>query len=73
MSDYQSELTQIYDKLSAINASLVKLAMMANVNTIQNSLQGEMNSISSRLDSVSAELESIQLTMSDLILELREK
>ena len=73
MSDYQSELTQIYNKLSAINASLVKLALMSNVNTVQNSLQGEMNSISSRLDSVSAELESIQLTMSDLIVELRSK
>jgi hypothetical protein len=73
MSDYQSELTQIYNKLSAINGILSKLALMSNVNTVQSDMQGRMDSINSRLDSVSSEVESIQLAMSDLIVALRSK
>ena len=71
MADYQSQITEIYNKLSAINGILAKLALMSNVNTVQVGLQTEMDDISSRLDTITDEVESVQLAMSDLIVALR--
>jgi Mg2+ and Co2+ transporter CorA len=73
MSDYQSQLTTIYNKLSAINGILAKLALMSNVNTVQTTIQTRLNTISDDLDTVSTNVENIQLAMSDLIVELRSK
>ena len=71
--DYQEQLTQIYNKLSAIQADLAKLAHMSNVNTIQTSLQNQMNTITSRIDTLNTDVGSLILTMNDLIIELRSK
>lgn len=71
--DYQEQLTQIYNKLSAIQADLSKLAHMSNVNTIQTSLQNQMNAITSRIDTLTTDVGTLILTMNDLIIELRSK
>jgi 3-dehydroquinate dehydratase len=71
--DYQEQLTQIYNKLAAIQADLSKLALMSNVNTIQTSLQNQMNAITSRIDTLTTDVGTLILTMNDLIIELRSK
>jgi len=69
--DYQAQLTQIYDKLASINSSLVKLALISAVNTIQVEIQADLNSIAERLTAITTDVETLQLTMADLITELR--
>jgi len=71
--DYQAQLTLIYDKLSAIQADLAKLAIWSNVSDVQASLQAQMNTIAARVGVLTTEVETIQLTMSDLLIELRSK
>ena len=69
--DYQAQLTQIYAKLASINSSLVKLALISAVNTIQVEIQADLNSIAERLTAITTDVETLQLTMADLITELR--
>ena len=72
-TDYQASQTELYNRLSSIEATLAKLALMSNVNTIQVSLQSTMNALVARVDTLTTEVEKLQLTMSDLLIELRNK
>ena len=72
-TDYQGQLTQIYNKLTDIQSTLSKLALMSDVNTIQSALQSYMNTISAKLDNLITEVHDLQLTMNDLIIQLRSK
>jgi len=72
-TDYATQLTLIYNKLSDIQQGLGKLALMSYVNTIQEDLQGKMSDITLRLENLTTEVNQIQLTMSDLLTELRSK
>jgi len=72
-TDYQTQITHLYDELASIQSSLVKLAYLTDVYAIQASLQTQMNSIATRLDTLTTTVETLQQTMNDLIIELRNK
>jgi len=72
-TDYQQQITHLYDELASIQSSLVKLAYLTDVYAIQASLQTQMNSIAARLDTLTTTVETLQATMNDLIIELRNK
>ena len=69
--DYASQLTQIYDKLVGIQASLSKLALLSRVNTMQEILQAQLNSISQKLHDLEIKMQEMQLSMNDIITEMR--
>ena len=71
MGDYQTELTQIYDKLVDIQATLAKLATASSVNTIQTEMQAQMNSISADLDSLATTVQTMQMSINDIITTLK--
>lgn len=71
--DYQSQLTELYNKLSDIDNQLTKLALKSDMITSQSLLTNILNSISSRLSTLTADVEKLQLTVSGLLTELRSK
>ena len=71
MSDYASQLTEIYNKLGNIQASLSKLALLSRVNTMQEYLQTQLNSLADRMGSCEDTLAQMQLTVSDILVEMR--
>jgi hypothetical protein len=71
MSDYASQLTEIYNKLGSIQSSLSKLALLSRVNTMQDYLQSQLNSLANRVKSCEDTLAQMQLTVSDILVEMR--
>jgi len=71
MSDYASQLTEIYDKLVGLQASLSKLALLSRVNTMQTTLQNQLNAISQKLHDMEITMQQMQLSMNDIITEMR--
>jgi hypothetical protein len=72
-TSYQEQLTQIYNKLAAIDAKLAKLALASAVNTIQVQISADLNSLLGRVNTLTGEVQKLQLQMSDLLTELRSK
>ena len=70
-TDYASQLTQIYIKLSNIDSLLTKLSLMSDVNTIQVSLSNSLNIIASNLSTLMDEVNNLKLNMADLLNDLR--
>ena len=73
MSDYQSELTTIYNKLTSIQSTLSKLALLSRVNTIQGEIQSSLNSLLTRMASAEELIRKIQITLNDVITEVKKK
>jgi hypothetical protein len=71
--DYQAQLTQIYNKLAAIDAKLAKLALASDVNTIQVQISASLNNLVGRVNTLTGEVQKLQLQMADLLTELRSK
>lgn len=69
--DYQAQLTQIYNRLAAIDATLAKLALLSYVNTVQTDLSNRLNSITGQLNTITGEVQQLQLTVSDILNTLR--
>lgn len=71
--DYQAQLTQIYNKLSDIDQTVSRLALLSSVNTTQESMMSTMNNLIGMVRTLTAEVEQLKLNMSDLLSELRSK
>lgn len=71
MSDYATQLTEIYDKLVVIQSSLSKLALLSRVNTMQVSLQAQLDAIAQTLHNLEQNMQTMQQTMTDIITEMR--
>jgi hypothetical protein len=72
-TDYSSQLTQIYNKLAALDSQVSKMALRSEMNTIQASLNSSMVTLSSSLDTLTTTVEKLEVTMSALLSELRSK
>ena len=72
-TDYASQLTQIYNKLAALDAQISKMALRSEMNTLQASLNASMVTLSSSVDTLTTTVETLELTMSALLSELRSK
>jgi hypothetical protein len=70
-TSYQEQLTQIYNKLVAIDSQLSELALKSEMNTMQVSLTNSMSLLSNNLATLTATVEKLELTMSSLLSELR--
>lgn len=73
MATYEEQLTHLYDGLADIQASLIKLAYIADVYASQDALQVQLNSLAARIDTLTTDVATLQAMMSDLIIELRKK
>lgn len=72
-TDYASQLTQIYNKLVAIDAQMSKLALLSDMNSKQEALTISLNSIASSLVTLTDTVQKLELNMSELLAELRSK
>ena len=72
-TDYQSQVTQLYNKLVSIDSTLSKLALNATVNTVQTSLMASLNSLLVQVDTLTTELQKVELLMTELLAEIRSK
>ena len=70
-TDYAALLTDLYDKLGAIQATLSKLALISRVNTVQTTLQASVNALTTRMSSAEDSIVQMKLTVSDMIVEMR--
>ena len=71
MSDYATQLTEIYNKLGTIQSSLSKLALLSRVNTMQDILQGQLNTIAQKLHDLEITIQRMQVSVNDIITEMR--
>lgn len=71
--DYAGQLTQIYNKLVALDASMAKLALRSEMNTAQTSIMADLNTILGQIQSITYQLSQLDLTMTNLLAELRSK
>lgn len=71
--DYQAQLTLLYNKLVLIDASLSKLALMSNVNTVQINMMASLNSLLARVQTLEYEVDMLKVSVANLITELRNK
>ena len=72
-ASYQEQLTQIYNKLAAIDSKLAKLALASTVNTIQVETSNSLNNLMGRVNTLTGQVEKLTLEVSDLLTELRSK
>ena len=72
-TDYQAQLTQIYNKLVDLDAQQAKLALRSEMNTMQASLNTSITTLASAIDSLTTTVKKLELTMSTLLSELRSK
>jgi hypothetical protein len=71
MSDYASQLTEIYNKLGAIQATLSKLALLSRINTMQVALQAQLDALLQRMQTAEVAMQEMQLTLNNLVVEVR--
>jgi len=72
-TDYAGQLTQIYNKLAALDVQVSKLALLSAMNTIQASLNSSMTTLAASVSTLTTTVETLELTMSALLSELRSK
>ena len=72
-SDLQTQVTALYNRLSAVNAALSQRALISSLITIQNSLVTSLNSIASDVETAEAAIRQLQLDIADTVEELRAK
>jgi hypothetical protein len=70
-TDYQGQLTAIYNKLADLDSKQSKLALLSAMNSIQSSLSNSVATIASDLGTLTVTVETLELTMSGLLAELR--
>lgn len=71
--DYQAQLTQLYNKLVALDSKQSKMALRSEMNTSQAEVISQLNSLVAQVRNLTAEVQTLELTMSDLLTELRSK
>ena len=69
-TDYQSQLTQIYDRLFDISVSMGNLAQSTTVNTIQVSLSASLNTIATNLDALNTQVTQLNMMLTDILAQL---
>ena len=69
--DYADQLTAIYLQLSQINKVLASLSSLSDVNTIQNTLQGQLTTLYSQIGSLQQTVQQMDLAVSAILCELR--
>lgn len=72
-TDYQGQITALYDRLAAINSSLSLLVLESRINSLQETLQARLDTISNSLSSAEINVRNIQLDLSDVITDLISK
>ena len=72
-TDYQGQITELYDRLAAIDSSLSLLALESRVNSLQETLQSRLDVISNSLSATETNVINIQLDLSDIITDLMSK
>jgi hypothetical protein len=70
-TDYATQLTEIYNKLIAIQGTLSKLALLSRVNSMQVDLQAQLNALTARMSTSEQAIASMTLTMSDILTEIK--
>jgi hypothetical protein len=72
-TDPASQLTQLYNKLVAIDSQQSKLALKSEMNTKQTELMTSLNALVASVSNLTAMVEALELNMSALLAELRSK
>jgi hypothetical protein len=72
-TDYQAQVTALYQRLTAIDSQMAKLALKSYVNTIQASLTSLLNSLSGQMNTMNGDIQTMKLSMSDILTILRSK
>lgn len=71
--DYAAQLTEIYNKLVAIDSKQSKMALKSEMNTMQTTTMSSLNSIAAQIQNLLYQVSQLELTMSDILTELRSK
>ena len=72
-TDYQGQITILYDRLADINSSLSLLTLESRINSLQVALQLRVDNLTNDLSSAETNIRKIQLDLSDIITDLISK
>jgi hypothetical protein len=67
----QQQVTDLYDRLAALNSQFIKLCLNSRIITIEDDLRGSLNTMISSLEAAQEQIKTIQNDLADIIVELR--
>ena len=67
----QQQVTDLYDRLAALNSQFIKLCLNSRVITIEDDLRDDLNTTISSLEAAQEQIKTIQNDLADIIVDLR--
>ena len=72
-TDYKAQITQLYNRLTALNSDLSNRCLESRIITLQNTLTTRLNAVVNSINNSEDSIADIQLDLADAIEELRSK
>jgi ABC-type phosphate transport system auxiliary subunit len=67
----QQQVTDLYDRLAALNSQFIKLCLNSRIITIEDDLRDSLDTTISSLETAQEQIKTIQNDLADIIVELR--